>query len=99
MKKRFRKKFAVGEFYRPWFAVSAEITAMGEGDQADFVSRFIAAAEALDMVCDGAIGETELEVAFDTGRMATANEERRRQFLDQVKAWPEIVKIEATELQ
>ena len=99
MKKRFRKKFAVGEFYRPWFAISAEIQPMAEGDQADFVSRFIAAAEALDMICDGAIGETELEVAFDTGRLATANEERRQKFLDQVKDWPEIVKIEATDLQ
>ena len=99
MKKRFRKKFAVAEFYRPWFAISAEIKPMAEGDQADFVSRFIAAAEALDMICDGAIGETELEVSFDTGRLATANAERRQQFIDQVSQWPEIVKIEATELQ
>lgn len=99
MKKRFRKKFAVGEFYRPWFSVSAEITPMGEGDQADFVQRFIAAAEALDMVCDGAIGDTELEVALDTGRLATGNAERRQQFIDQVSAWSEIVKIEASELQ
>ena len=54
MKKRFRKKFGVKEFYRPWFAISAEIEAMADGDQADFVSRFIAAAEALDMTCNGA---------------------------------------------
>lgn len=99
MKKRLRKKFAVQEFYRPWFAISAEITPMADGDQADFVSRFIAAAEALDMTCDGAIGENDLEVAFDTGRIATANAERRQQFLDQVSTWPEIIKIEATELQ
>ena len=99
MKKRFRKKFAVKEFYRPWFAVSAEITQMAEGDQADFVARFIAAAEALDLVCDGAIGDTELEVSFDTGRICTANDERRKQFIEQVSKWQEIVKIEATELQ
>ena len=99
MKKRFRKKFGVREFYRPWFVVSAEITPMGEGDQAAFVARFIAAAEALDMVCDGAIGDTELEVALDTGRLATANAERRQQFIDQVSSWSEIVKFEATELQ
>ena len=99
MKKRLRKKLEIKEFYRPWFAITAEIQPMAEGDQADFVSRFIAAAEALDMICDGAIGETELEVAFDTGRLATANAERRQQFLDQIQSWPEIVKIEATELQ
>ena len=99
MKKRLRKKFAVKEFYRPWFVLSAEIKAMGEGEQADFVSRFIAAAEALDLVCNGAIGDTELEVGFDTGRIATANAERRQKFLDQVGQWPEIVKIETTELQ
>ena len=99
MKKRFRKKFAVGEFYRPWFTVSAEITPMGEGDQAEFVQRFIATAEALDMICDGAIGDTELEVALDTGSLAAGNAERRQQFIDQVSSWQEIVKFEATELQ
>ncbi len=99
MKKRFRKKFAVQEFYRPWFTVCVELKPMGEGDQADFVARFINAAEALDMICDGVIGETDLEVALDTGRLATANAERRQQFIDQVSSWPEIVKIEASELQ
>ena len=99
MKKRFRKKFGVKEFYRPWFAVSAEIEAMADGDQADFVSRFIAAAEALGMTCNGAIGETELEVVLDTGKLDTANAERRQQFIDTVSAWQEIVKFEATELQ
>lgn len=99
MKKRFRKKFAVAEFYRPWFAICAEITPMADGDQADFVQRFIAAAEALDLVCNGAIGDTDLEVAFDTGRLATGNEERRQKFIDQVSAWPEFVKFEASELQ
>ena len=98
MKKRFRKKFGVGEFYRPWFVVSAELAPMGEGDQAAFVDRFIAAAEALDMVCDGAIGETDLEVALDTGRIATANEARRCQFIEQVKSWQEFVAFEASEL-
>ena len=99
MKKRFRKKFAVGEFYRPWFAISAEITPMAEGDQAEFVQKFISTAEALDMVCDGAIGDTELDVALDTGRLATANAERRQQFIDQVSAWQEFTKFEASELQ
>ena len=99
MKKRFRKKFGVKEFYRPWFAISAEIEAMAEGDQADFVARFIAAAEALDMTCNGAIGDTELEVMLDTGRICTANEERRRQFIDQVSKWQEFVKFEASDLQ
>ena len=42
MKKRFRKKFAVGEFYRPWFAVIAQIEETADGDQANFVSRIIA---------------------------------------------------------
>ena len=99
MKKRFRKKFAVGEFYRPWFAICAEIQPMAEGDQADFVSRFIAAAEAQGMVCEGAIGDTDLEVAFDTGRVDTGNAERRQQFLDLINSWPEFVKIEVSELQ
>ena len=99
MKKRFRKKFGVKEFYRPWFAISAEIEAMADGDQADFVSRFIAAAEGLDMTCNGAIGDTELEVMIDTGRICTANAERRQQFLDEIGKWTEINKIEATELQ
>ena len=99
MKKRFRKKFGVKEFYRPWFAVSAEIEAMGEGDQADFVSRFIAAAEALGMTCNGAIGETELEVVLDTGRIDTANAERRQQFLDEIGKWEEIKKVDVSELQ
>ncbi len=94
-----RKKFAVKEFYRPWFAVSAEIVPMADGDQADFVSRFIAAAEALDMICEGAIGDTELEVALDTGRICTANEERRQKFIDEVAKWQEFVKFEASELQ
>ena len=99
MKKRFRKKFRVGEFYRPWFVINAEITPMAEGDQADFVQRFIAAAEALDMNCNGAIGDTELEVLMDTGRLATANAERRQQFIDQVSVWQEFTKFEASELQ
>ena len=99
MKKRFRKKFGVKEFYRPWFAISAEIEAMADGDQADFVSRFIAAAEALDMICQGAIGETDLEVMVDTGRICTANEDRRQQFIEQVGKWEEFVKFEASELQ
>ena len=99
MKKRFRKKFGVKEFYRPWFAVSAEIEAMDEGEQADFVARFIAAAVALDMTCNGAIGDTELEVVLDTGRICTANAERRQQFLDEIGKWEEIKKCEVSELQ
>ena len=99
MKKRFRKKFAVGEFYRPWFAVRAQIEEMADGDQADFVSRFIAEAEAFGMVCEGAIGDTDLEVALDTGRINTNNEERRQQFLEQIQKFTEIVKVEVTDLQ
>ena len=99
MKKRLRKKLAVKEFYRPWFAVVAEIEAMADGDQAEFVTRFINAAEALDMTCNGAIGDTDLEVMLDTGRICTANEERRRQFIDQVSKWQEFVKFEASDLQ
>ena len=99
MKKRFRKKFSVQEFYRPWFTVCVELKPMGEGDQADFVARFIAAAEALDMTCNGAIGDTELEVVLDTGRICTANAERRQQFLDEIGKWEEIKKCEVSELQ
>lgn len=99
MKKRFRKKFGVGEFYRPWFVVSAELKPMGEGEQADFVSRFIAEAEKRDMTCTGAIGETELEVGIDTGRLATANEERRADFIAAVQGWEEFTKFEASDLQ
>lgn len=99
MKKRLRKKLGVKEFYRPWFAIAAEITPMADGDQANFISRFIAAAENLDMNCRGAIGETDLEVVFDTGRILTQNAERRQQFIDTVSKWEEIVKLDASELQ
>ena len=99
MKKRFRKKFAVGEFYRPWFAVRAQIEEMADGDQADFVSRFIAEAEKLDMNCQGAIGETDFEVVMDTGRILTGNAERRQQFVDVVSKWEEFVNLDVSELQ
>ena len=99
MKKRLRKKLGVKEFYRPWFAIAAEIVPMADGDQAAFVSRFIAEAEKLDMNCHGAIGETDFEVVMDTGRILTGNAERRQQFLDEIGKWSEIKKIESTELQ
>ncbi len=99
MKKRQRKKLAIGEFYRPWFAFNAELTPMGDGDQAEFVSRFIAEAEKRDLICEGAIGETELEICIDTGRLATRNAERREEFVNLVKTWPELVKIDVSELQ
>ena len=99
MKKRLRKKLGVKEFYRPWFAIAAEIVPMADGDQAAFVSRFIAEAEKLDMNCQGAIGETDFEVVLDTGRILTDNAERRQQFLDEIGKWAEIKKIDASELQ
>jgi uncharacterized protein YggL (DUF469 family) len=99
MKKRLRKKLGVKEFYRPWFAIAAEIVPMADGDQAAFVSRFIAEAEKLDMNCQGAIGETDFEVVLDTGRILTANAERRQQFVDAISSWEEFVKLDVSELQ
>jgi len=99
MKKRLRKKWSVGEFYRPWFAVSAEIKPLADGDQADLVARFIAEAEKRDLLCEGSISDAELMVSIETGRIATRNAERRQEFLDAVKDWAEFVKFEASELQ
>lgn len=99
MKKRLRKKFGVKEFYRPWFAICAELKEMGEGDQAEFVDRLIKTAESNGLLCNGTIGKTELEVALDTGIVNTDNAERRQQFLAQINSWSEFVKIEVSDLQ
>ncbi|MPN19553.1 hypothetical protein SDC9_166924 [bioreactor metagenome] len=98
MKKRLRKKWGVGEFYRPWFAFTAEIKPLADGDQANFVARFIAEAEMRDLRCEGNIGDIELTVYIETGRLATRNAERRQEFLDAIGGWDEIVKFEASEI-
>ena len=99
MKKRLRKKFGIGEFYRPWFTFEADLKPMNDGDQAEFVARFIAEAEKHDLVCEGAIGDNDLSVVIETGRLATRNAERRREFLDAVGQWEVFAHIDASELQ
>ena len=40
-----------------------------------------------------------IEVVLDTGRILTANAERRQQFVDTISTWEEFVKMDVSELQ